>query len=148
MNEIPPESAGPAPSEQRPLPIRRQFWKPALLSLVIFSSGAIGGTCATLIFIRQQVHHRIHHPEEMPSKIATRIQRKLSLSGEQTLQVEAIMVERQQAIQKIRREFQPQIETELEQLEKQVAGLLDDSQRIKWQAWFQEIRAKWIPAAP
>ncbi len=143
-----PESEGPTSLDRRPLPTRRRFWKQALLSLIIFASGAIVGTCTTLILIRQQVHHRIHHPEEMPGKIAARMQRKLDLSNEQTEQVQAILTERQQAIQQIRREFQPQLEAELNQMQEQVAHLLDDSQRMAWQAWFQDLRATWIPSAP
>jgi len=120
----------------------------ALFLLIIFSSGAIVGTCATLILIRQQVHYRLHHPEEMPSKIASRIQWKLGLSEEKTQQVEAILANRQQAIQQIRREFQPQLERQLDQLEEQVADLLDDPQATTWQTWFQEMRAEWLPVAP
>ena len=134
--------------DQQMLPVRRPFWKPVLLSLVIFASGAIVGTCATLILIRQQVHYRIHHPNEMPGRIAARIQRKLDLGDEQTEQVQAFITERQQAIQKIRREFQPRLETELNQMQTQIADLLDDSQRVAWEAWFQEVRATWIPQAP
>lgn len=127
---------------------RRQFWKPVLLSLVIFASGAIAGTCATLMLIRNQVHYRIHHPEEMPANVAARLQRKLDLSDEQTEQVLTVLTERQQAILEIRREFQPKLETELDQLEKQVADLLDDSQRTTWQQKFQAMRAEWLPAVP
>jgi len=128
--------------------LRWQFWKPVLLSLVIFASGAIVGTCATLILIRQQVHYRIHHPDEMPHKIASCLQRKLDLSDEQTNRVKAVLTERQQAIQQIRREFQPKLESQLDTLEKQVAELLDDSQSTTWRQKFQAMRAEWLPAAP
>jgi len=148
MNESPPGNASPPPAGERLHPIRRRIGMKVLLSLVIFSSGAIVGTCATLMFIRQQVHYRIHHPEEMPSKVASRIQWKFDLSDEQTKQVEAILADRQQAIQKIRREFQPQLERQLDQLEEQVADVLDDTQSTTWQEWFQEMRAIWLPAAP
>jgi len=138
-----------APSTvNQPSPVRQKGWLKALLMLMIFSSGAIVGTCATLVLIRQQVHYRIHHPEEMPSKVASRIQWKLGLSDEKTRQVEAILSERQQVIQQIRREFQPQLERQLDELEQQVADLLDDPQSTTWQKWFQEIRAEWIPTVP
>ena len=148
MNESNPKFDNSPPSGERPHPIRRRIGMKVLLSLVIFSSGAIAGTCATLILIRQQVHYRIHHPEEMPGKVASRIQWKFDLSDEQTKQVEAILADRQQAIQQIRREFQPQLERQLDQLEEEVADVLDDTQSATWQEWFQEMRTIWLPAAP
>lgn len=148
MNEKKNELDSPLVLDQQPLPVRRPFWKPVLLSLVIFASGAIVGTSATLILIRQQIHYRIHHPDEMPGNVASRLQRKLDLSDEQTEQVQAVLTERQQAIQQIRREFQPQLEAELDKLEKQVADLLDDSQSATWHQKFQAMRAEWLPAAP
>ncbi len=143
-----PEPEGSSSLEERPLPIRRPIWKPVLLSLVIFASGAIVGTCSTLMLIRNQVHYRIHHPEEMPGNVASRLQRKLDLSDVQTEQVLTVLTERQQAIQQIRRDFQPKLEAELDQLEKQIGDLLDDSQSTTWRQKFQAMRAEWLPAAP
>ena len=148
MNESSRELESPPALGNQLQPVRPRGWMKALFLLIIFSSGAIVGTCATLILIRQQVHYRLHHPEEMPSKIASRIQWKLGLSEEKTQQVEAILANRQQAIQQIRREFQPQLERQLDQLEEQVADLLDDPQATTWQTWFQEMRAEWLPVAP
>jgi len=142
------ELESPPATGNQPRAVRPRGWMKALLLLIIFSSGAIVGTCAALILIRQQLHYRLHHPEEMPSKVASRIQWKLDLNDKKTKQIEAVLTDRQQAIQKIRREFQPQLERQLDQLEEQVAGLLEDSQATTWQTWFQEIRAEWIPVAP
>jgi len=132
----------------RALPTRRRIGMKVLLSLVIFGSGAIVGTCATLLLIRHQLHYRIHHPEEMPAKLASRLQWKLDLSDGQTEQVESILNDQQQAIQEIRREFQPRLERQLDQMEEQVGGLLEESQLATWQEWFREMRTRWIPDAP
>jgi len=125
-----------------------RLWIRLLLTSVLFVSGVVVGTCGALLFIRQQVHDRIHHPEQMPARVAAYLDRKLDLSDEQTLQVEGIVSERQLAIQAIRREFQPKLEFELQQLADQVSGLLDANQRAVWQERFDALRSQWLPTLP
>lgn len=142
MNETNPLDEN---STTTPATPRRRRWVPLLITLAIFASGAIVGTCGTLMYVRQQIHHRLHHPEEFPARIAARIAWKLDLSEEQTQQVETLLTTRQKSIRKIRREYQPQLEAELEQLAAQISEVLTDEQRTKWQTWFQAVRTEWLP---
>jgi uncharacterized protein YdeI (YjbR/CyaY-like superfamily) len=79
---------------------------------------------------------------------AQRLRRPLGLSDAQTQQVEQILVERQQALQKIRAATQPQVEAELDLIQQQIAEVLDAKQREQWQRLFNKLRSTWIPSAP
>jgi len=145
-DDVPATANSPQPSSTQPW--SRRPWVRLLLSLVIFGSGAVVGVGATLIVLRQQVLERIHHPEQMPTKVALRMRRMLDLDNQQTAQVEDLLVERQQAIQQIRREVQPRLMRELDQLEAEVAALLNERQSAEWQRRFAELRETWLPPVP
>ncbi len=129
------------PSQSKP-------WLRLLLLLIIFLSGVIVGTGGTLLAVRQRVLHRIHHPEEMPAIVAARLRHKLGLSDKQVEQVETVLRNRQDDIQAMRREFQPQLEGQLDQLAAEISEILDDEQRSRWKEHFQMLRNTWLPAVP
>jgi hypothetical protein len=148
MNNSDPNTSEMHRSPTRPAVPRRRLWIGVLLSLVIFVSGGLAGMGTTLIVSRNRVLYAIHHPEQMPSLIAARMRGKLNLSEEQVLQVETILGRRQLAIQAIRRQFQPQVERELDRVEEEIAQVLDDQQRARWHEHFGQLRHTWIPEPP
>ena len=127
---------------------RRRGWRTLLLALLIFVSGLIVGGGTMLITVRHRALRVLHHPEEVPARIAARLRWKLGLSDEQTQQVEQIVRKRQQALQAIRREVQPRVTIELDRVEAEIAITLDDAQRAKWHALFAKLRETWIPPPP
>ena len=136
-----------ADQDQRRLP-RSRPWLRLLLMSVIFLSGMVVGVGGTLIFIRQQVQQRIHHPETAPARVAARMKWMLGLDDQQTAEVEQIIRERQRAIQGIRRDFQPQLEEELDLLGEEVSAVLNTQQQAEWQQKYGEMRERWIPRLP
>ena len=84
----------------------------------------------------------------MPRRIAAHLRFHLGLSEEQTRQVEAILHQRQAALQVIRREVQPRVMAELDQVEAEIAAVLDDSQREHWHLMFARLRNTWVPPLP
>jgi hypothetical protein len=139
-----PKNDLPAPAPRR----GSRRWLRPLLWLVIFASGFAVGTGVTLIGVRNAALFAIHHPQEMPARVAQRLRRPLGLSAAQVQQVEQILVDRQQALQKIRAATQPQVEAELDLAEQQIAEVLNAPQRDKWQRLFHKLRSTWIPVAP
>jgi hypothetical protein len=127
---------------------RTRGWVRWVLMFVIFVSGFALGAYAAGIVIRSAVIESIKTPEIVPPRIAARLRRLLDLTDEQTEQVTAILEERRLAIQSIRREFQPQIEAELDQAQTGIAAVLSDEQRGHWQRHFTEMRALWMPPVP
>jgi hypothetical protein len=122
------------------------------LAVIIFVSGLIvggGGLLALLV-------HVSRHQDEPPAVVAARLKRQLGLNVEQTAQVQEILRTRQEALHKIRDEVQPRFREEIDLLEKQVDGVLNDRQKAKWHAglaalrrtWFSATQAKDLPKSP
>ena len=131
------------------LPVTRpRTWVRVLLMLAIFASGFVVGAYATGVFIRGKVIESIKSPESVPPRIAARLRRMLGLSAEQTDEVTAIIEKRRLAIQSIRREFQPQIEEQLDEAQSEIAEVLNTEQRERWQRHITEMRSIWLPPLP
>lgn len=131
-----------------PTPRRRRGWLRLLLYLLIFISGGIVGSGATLMVIRTSALFAVHHPDEMPAIIANRMERALDLDDEQKRQVLEILHERQEALQDVRRQSQPLVEEQLDLLEEQVAAVLDPEQQEKWRSRIEHLRHTWMPLPP
>jgi len=126
----------------------RRRWLRVVLWLVIFVSGLIAGSGLTLIAVREGVLRAIHHPEEMPAKVAQRLRRPLGLTDEQTEQITQILRRRQKALSGIRRHYQPEVEHQLDLLEAEIGAVLDDRQRETWRRIFESKRRTWTPPMP
>ena len=126
----------------------RGRWLRLLMFAAIFLSGVVVGLGATLLAVRQGVLYGIHHPEEMPVRIATRLRRPLNLNDRQARQIAAIIRQRQTHLQEIRRRFQPEVEAELERIYEDVREILDAQQRERWQQIYSRLRQTWIPPLP
>lgn len=129
-------------------PRRRRRWLRVLLWLIVFGSGFVAGTGMTLIGVRKGLLEAVHHPETMPKKVAQRLRRPLQLSDEQTRRVEEIIRDRQQSLQQIRIRVQPEVEAELDVIDREISQVLDDNQRAQWQKLFQQLRSTWLPPLP
>ncbi len=139
----PPSSA---PTHEQPG--RQRWWTRLLLYLIIFVSGTVVGAGGAVMIVRQGVIRAVHHPEDMPRLIAQRMRGVLSLSTEQAEQVEQILRRRQSALQDIRRQYQPQVEAELDEIDRQISAVLTAEQRPSWQQRFRQLRSTWMPALP
>jgi hypothetical protein len=123
-------------------------WRRWLFALLIFLGGAACGAGITIVVVARTVHHIMTHPEEAPHRIAARLSHRLDLSKEQTAQVEQIIRNRQGQIIEIRRDMQPRIESQLTQLESDIAAVLTPPQQQKWHALVTTLRSNWLPPVP
>ena len=135
---LPPAAIPPPP----PRPRRRLRW---LLWLIVFGSGFVIGAGMTLIGVRQGMLEAIHHPETMPRKVAQRLRRPLQLSEDQVQRIEQIVRDRQQSLEQIRIRVQPEVEAELDVIDREIAQVLNETQRVKWQKLFDQLRRTWLP---
>ena len=133
---------------QLPVPRKRRFWRALLLGMVILLCGMLIGAGVTVIVLQKFVLYAIHHPEEVPNRVAERLRNKLSLSDEQAKKVKAILTERQKAFLVLRRMARPKVERELERLREEVAAVLDENQARKWRKRFDRLRRQWMPPPP
>jgi len=139
------QSDQPNVAARRP---RRRLLVRLLLTAVIFLSGGVVGAGVALIAVRQGIIHGIHHPEEMPRRIAHQLRHKLDLTDEQTHKVERILQQRQAVLQEIRGRYQPEVEHELDRLQQEVDEVLDANQRARWNITIENMRSTWIPKLP
>jgi cell division protein FtsB len=126
----------------------RRRWLTLLLSVLIFGGGFASGAGFTIVVAVHQLQYAIHHPEEAPPRIATRLQRKFNLDDAQKAKVEAIVAQHQVELAAVRREFQPKVMQQLEQIRDEIGQVLDDSQRVRWTKMFDDIRDRWLPQMP
>jgi hypothetical protein len=131
-----------------PPPRPRRRWLRWLLWAIVFGSGFVAGAGLTLIGVRKGLLESIHHPETMPKKVAERLRKPLQLSPEQMRRIEQIVAERQQVLLQIRVRVQPEVEAELDVIQREIAKVLDEKQRVKWEQLFDQLRRTWLPPMP
>jgi len=155
MNEQEKKTENPRAPENPPPPAptlppapRRRRWVSILLSLLLLLVGGVAGSALTVLVIVRRAQHAIHHPEEAPARIASMLKRKLDLSGGQEAAVREALVPRLAALQQIRRDVQPRVETEFNLIEADVARELTPKQQEEWSALFRRMRDRWFPPPP
>ena len=135
----------PALEADRLTPPARRRWLVWVLMLVVFLSGMAVGGAGALLIARHQLLRLIHHPELAMPEVAHLLGHRLGLSPEQVRRVEEILLAREKRLEAIRREAQPQIDSEFNKLEQEVSGVLDPKQREVWQGLFERLRRTWGP---
>ncbi len=127
---------------------RKKRWRSVLLGLIILLCGIAIGAGSAVVIIQKVVLSAIWNHQEMPDRLTQRIRDKLHLTDEQTQKVRAIIVERQQAIQAVRRDCQPRLEKELEQAKEEIASVLDPRQAKAFRGRFDYLRRSYWPPPP
>ncbi|MBI4579270.1 MAG: hypothetical protein HY718_06180 [Planctomycetes bacterium] len=144
-DSIEPVASTDGRSGRRP---RRRVLRTVLLSVVLLISGAAIGAGVTMLVLVRGVQFGIRHPELFPARATHRLRSFLDLTDEQARRVEAILTERQQQIQVIRREAQPRLEAQIEQIRDEIAAVLTPQQSGKWTRWLDDRRRVWLPPLP
>ena len=146
-SSTPAEPSSP-PLAPPPSARRGRWWVVALVGVLIFIAGGVLGAGISLRFLRDRVLYVLHHPQEVPARLSLELKGRLGLNAEKTEKVRQIIARRQLALQKIRREVQPQVEEELDELRKEISDALTPDQSAKWNAWFEHMSDTWLPPAP
>lgn len=143
--------ATPAPVPG-PLPVApgrgRRRWVSLVLSVVIFVSGVLIGAAGAAGVIRREMLQALRDPSAVPARITQRLKRRLSLTDVQADEIQGILEARQRAVQAIRATVQPAVMHELLLAKTEVADVLDDEQRERWEADFDRLRDLWVPPLP
>jgi len=127
---------------------RRRLWLSLFYAIIIFGSGFVVGGGVTLVTVRNAFLYYVHHPEEFPAQATARMKSRLDLTDDQAAKVEAILRQRQAALQEIRREVQPRVLAEVDQVEAEISEILTPEQRREFRERFQHLRETWTPPAP
>jgi hypothetical protein len=119
-----------------------------MLGLVIFASGIVIGAAGAAVVIRREILHVLRDPGAVPARITKQLTRRLSLTAAQAGRVQDILEARQRSLRAIRVTIQPDILKQLLLAKAEVAAVLDEEQRERWEADFDRLSAIWIPPLP
>ncbi len=133
----------PASALARP---RRRWLRTLLLTLIVFVSGVLVGGGLTFKVVTTGFKRFFQEPEVLAENITHRMKKRLDLTDDQAVQVRRIILERQKALQSLRKEVQPRIEAEIEKTRREMAAVLTPEQARKWEKRFRYFSRFWLPS--
>ena len=108
-----------------------------VVAAVIFASGIVVGSGATILLVKHRVLWIQRHKKQA-STIASNIQTRYGLSNDQTAKVEDIFTKAMQGRRTIRNEMRTKFDTERAKLVSEMKTVLSAEQFEKWHIDFQK----------
>ena len=127
---------------------RRRRLATILIALGIFFCGVLVGWGLTFKVFSEGYKRAFQDPEVLAEKIIRRMERRLDLNSDQVKQVREIILEQQKALQALRKEFRPRLDSQIEKTRRELAAVLTPEQARKWQKTFARIQRFWLPPLP
>jgi hypothetical protein len=121
---------------------RRQIALQTAMALIIFISGVVVGSGATLAFLKNKVLWMDRRPRRDAAAISREIGSKYGLTDEQVRKVEEIFVTRLKARQEDRKEFGRRMEAGRQQLIAEMKEVLSPDQFDRWLKDFEAMHAR------
>ena len=118
--------------------------RPWLLLLLVFITGVAVGVAGTRLAVRRAVGN----PQFLRERIERELVVQLKLSPEQRPKVHQALLDSQNQINQLRRDFQPRFLEILENTKKEIAATLSPGQREKLDKLINEKKKRWKLAAP
>ena len=141
------ESAKASPNTtrwRRALPV----WVQAVVLLGVFVSGiGVGSVAASRYMLFRMQRYRAH-PEVLPIEITDALTRRLKLTEEQSEEILNVITHRHGRIEEVRQSSSPEIHSEFDLLENEVAAVLNDKQKQRWLATAKWVRNTFLPVNP
>ncbi len=134
--------------DQRTAPViqRRRRWVWTILpALVIFVSGVLVGGGLTFKVITSGFKRSFQDPAVSAERITHRMKKRLDLTDDQVVRVQRIILERQKALQSLRKQVWPQLEAQIEKTRQELAAVLTPEQARKWEKRFSRFMEFWLP---
>ena len=121
---------------QEPTPVPRQAYdllKSILLGLVILAAGVAIGAGLTYMALSSQKDRYGQEPEIFAEHMLGQLGRELNLTPQQRRQLDPILKNHFKTLSDVRAAVRPQIVSQLEQLNSDIASVLDIEQMQLWQ---------------
>lgn len=126
-------------------PPRGRRGRTVLLGVVIFLCGCVCGASAmTLLAARRLENFRQHGLNT--DQALSRLSRALDLNEAQAAEVRGILKRGIGDLREVRRKVSPEVDETLARIRDEVARVLDERQRMLWEARFDTMRERWFPA--
>jgi hypothetical protein len=131
-----------------PTSSRRPLWRTLLLAALIFIAGGITGGATAAIVIARRIQVVIKSPELLPDRLTSRLTRHLDLTEAEQARVHATLVKHQPRLMELRREMQPKVMAELDQIRIDIGAEIDPSRRAKLDATYESFLDNFVPPLP
>ncbi len=151
MNELNSTSVTDKASAAQIDPVgkRKSRWLMKLfLSLVILLCGIVIGVVVTLSFIRHTFNSFQFQPEVATQRVMARFNSKYDLTQQQQNNLEKIVRDHFETLEKIGQEVHPRIHTQMDEFGEKIAEELNDEQRADWKKRFKYLRENFLPREP
>ena len=99
-------------------------------------------------YVIDRMQHYRAHPEVLPTEITQTLARRLRLTEDQQSEVLKIISRRHARIEEVRQESAPEIHSEFDRMEQEVAAILDPRQKQQWLATAEWVRSSFLPLNP
>jgi len=123
-------------------------WRMAFFGLVILLAGLVIGVSSTLMVVRHKEKTRPWGPEFFSERMMDRLQRDLDLSAEQAKKIGAILKERMQNLEEIRKEARPKVAEQLKLMNEEISAVLTEEQKRIWERRFRRLPGELRPPGP
>ncbi len=121
-------------------------FKPILFTLCIFLSGTVVGSVVTSRYAwKQTLHVLFTNPQVATEDILLQTKTGLHLSATQSEQIDAAFQKFQARMKGLRLETAPRVGQGLDDLQRDVAQVLDAEQAAEWGRRFQEMKKRFFP---
>ncbi len=144
MSSMNPSSTRKLTRWRRALPV----WVQVVVLLVVFVSGIGVGAVGASRYVLSRMQHYRAHPEVLPAEITNTLTSRLGLTAEQSDEVLAVITKRHGRIEEVRQASSPEIHSEFDLLEEEVAAVLNEEQKQRWLATANWVRKSFLPLNP
>lgn len=131
----------------------KRFWhsrrfRNLFFGLIILLSGMCIGGGITLVFVGKQIQNVLKNPNIAAERIAQRMTRRLDLTVEQSQKVQDILESGMDHFQDIRKRVIPEIDEELNRIDREITAVLTPEQAQHWNKQFNRLRDLWLSTHP
>lgn len=149
MNEIAnPQSSTPpmlTPSILTPPRLAQPWWVQSLALLVVFVAGGFAGAFVAVKFVHTRMEHLRTDPDALPDMVASKLERILSLSDQQSEKVREIINRRHPRMVEFRNQSARGMHSEFDAMQLEIAEVLDPDQAEQWSIVAERIRQRFLP---
>ena len=112
-----------------PRSLHTRTWLSLGMIVLVFLAGAVTGVAGTRAMQRPR---ELESLDEIPSRVADRMQRDLRLSGDQRDRLEQIARSHQGELRRIRSQFAPELRAEFKRIIDEMSAVLTPEQAERW----------------
>lgn len=116
-------------------------WRAVFPGLIILLAGIVIGGASMLILAPKKLIGPPRAPEFASGRMVGQLQHELHLSPEQAKKIKPILKQHMEALDKIRLDARQQIDGALEQMNKEILGILNDWQKRMWETRLRHLQS-------